>query len=84
MILIVAVRIIVNIPRYNTDRITPRAVELHFLSVKARVEFKICFLADKSFLSGEPRYIRNPLQPVLISSIRSSTSNRLVEPFLLM
>ena len=37
MILSGAVRIIVNMPRYSTNRITPRAIELHFLPVKARI-----------------------------------------------
>ena len=42
MILKAAVRIVVNIPRYSTDKITPRAFELHLLPVKARTDFKIC------------------------------------------
>ena len=33
---IVAVRIIENKPRYSTDRITSKAIELHFWPVKAR------------------------------------------------
>ena len=77
-ILNAAVRIIVNKPRYSTDRITPRGTELHFLVVKARIEYKICLLAHISLLSGEPRYTRNRLQPVPISSLRSSTSIKLI------
>ena len=66
----------------NHDRITQRAKELHFLHVKARIEFKIlCLLAIKSLISGEPRYVKNLLQPISISSLGSSTSNRLVELF---
>ena len=84
VILNAAVRIIVNMLRYSTDRITPGAIELHFLPVKARIEFKICLLAHKSLLSGEPQYIKNLLQPVPISSLRSSTSNRIIESFLSM
>ena len=71
-----------NMPRYSTERITPRAIELHFLPVKARFEFKICLLAHKSLLSSKPRYFKKLLQPVPISSLRSSISNRLFEPFL--
>ena len=83
MILNATVSIIVNMPRYSTDRNTPtRAFGLNFSLVKARIEFSICLLAHKSLLSGELRYIRNLLQPVPISSLRSSTSNRLVVPFL--
>ena len=77
-----AVRIIVNMPRFGTDRITPRAIELHFLPVKARKVFKLYLLAYKSLVSGEPRYVKNLKQPVSISSFCSLTSNRLVEPFL--
>ena len=46
------------------------------------MEIKIRLLANKSLLLDEPRYIKNLSQPVLISSLRSSTSNRLVEPFM--
>ena len=42
MILIAAVRIILSMPRYSTDRFTPNAFELHFSPVKARIEFEIC------------------------------------------
>ena len=82
MFLIAAVRFIVNMPRYSTDRITPREKDLHYLPVKTRIEYKIFSLAHKSLLSGEPRYIENVLQPLPISSFHSSTSNRLIEPFL--
>ena len=50
--------------------------------MKARIEYKICLLAHKSLLTGEPRYIKNLLQPVPNSSLCSSTYNILVEPFL--
>ena len=52
MILNAAVRIIVHMPRYSTDTITQRAIELHFLPVKVRIDFKICLLAHKSLLLG--------------------------------
>ena len=82
MILNAAVRIILNLPRYNTDRVTPEAIELHFLPVKAGIKYKICLLGHKFLLSGEPRYIKNLLQPVPIPSLRNLTANRLNEPFL--
>ena len=81
MILNAAVKIIVILPRLTTDRVTPRAIELHFLPMVARIEFKIFLLAHKSLLSGESRYIKNLLQPALISSLLSLTSNRLIEAF---
>ena len=82
MILNVPVRIIMNMTRYTTNRITHKAIELHFSLVRAVIEVKICLLAHKSLQSSEPRYIKNPLQPALISSLRISICKRLVEPFL--
>ena len=82
MILNTAVRIIVNMLRYSTDRITPRAIEPHFLPVKTKIESNICFLAHIFLLSGEPRYIKSLLQLFMISCLRSSTSNSLVQQFL--
>ena len=71
-----AVRAFVNMPRANTDLLTtPKVINLHFLSVKARIEFKICFLAHTTFLSTEPRYIKNLLQAVMISSFCRLTSS---------
>ena len=77
-----AVRIIVNMPRYRLDKITSRANELQFLPVEARIAYKICLLARKSLLSDQPRHNKNLLHPVPNSSLRSSASNRLYEPFL--
>ena len=48
IILNTAVRIIVNMPRYSTDKITPSTIELYFSPMKARIKFKICLLAIKS------------------------------------
>ena len=81
MILNYAVRFFVNIPRYNTDRITQGAIELHFFPLKARIDFEICLLAHKSLLSREPRCNKNLLQPVSNPSLCSSTSTKLVDPF---
>ena len=83
MILITPVRIIINMARYSTYRITPKAIELHCLPLEAGMEFKICLLAHKSLLSGEPRYFWNLHQSVPTSYLHSSASSRLVEPFLL-
>ena len=69
-------------PRYSIDRVTSRATKIPFLPVRSRIEYNICLVAHKSLFSGETRYIKNLLQPVLISSLRSSTSKRFVEPVL--
>ena len=60
------VRIFVNLPRSSPDRITPKGIELHFSPVKVRSEFRLCLLANKSFLSGESGYIKNLLKKFLI------------------
>ena len=45
------------------DRITPALIELHWLPVKARFEFKICLLTYKALKYGEPKYLRDYLVP---------------------
>ena len=56
--------------------------DLHFSPVKARIEVKISLLVHKSLLLVEPRYIKNMLQWVLISILRSAVSSRLLDPIL--
>ena len=82
MIMNDVVSFIAIMPRYNTVRMTQNGVEIYFLPVKPRIEYKKYLSAHKSLLFGEPRYSKNLLQPVQISSLRSSTSNRLIESFL--
>ena len=45
------------------DRITPTLIDLHWLPVKARIEFKICLLTYKALKYGEPKYLRDCLIP---------------------
>ena len=40
---------------------TQYLIELHWLPVKARIEFKICLLAFKALKFGQPRYLANLL-----------------------
>ena len=77
-----AVRIIVNMPRYSTDKNTPRANELSFLPVKATIKFKVCLLAHKCLLASEPQCLKTVLRSVPISGLRSSSTNRLIDPFI--
>ena len=55
-----------------------KATELSFLPVEVRIVVKINLLAHNSLLSGELRYIKNLLHPVLISRLCSSTSSSLL------
>ena len=82
MILNAAVRTICNMPRFSIERVTPKAIELHFLPVKARIEFKICLLVHKALISGQPKYLFDMLKPVTNSNLRSCTFGRLEEPFI--
>ena len=45
------------------ERITPALVELHWLPIKARIEYKICLLTYKALKYGEPKYLRDCLIP---------------------
>ena len=44
------------------ERITPVLIELHWLPIRARIEFKILMLTFKALKHNEPRYIRKMLQ----------------------
>ena len=43
------------------DRITPALIDLHWLPIKARIEFKRCVIVYQALKSGRPRYIRELL-----------------------
>ena len=67
-------------PRTST---TPSLIELHWLPVKARIEFKVCLLVYKALKHQEPKYILELLIPFRNASmaLRSSDDpHRLVEP----
>ena len=53
------------------DRITPALIDLHWLPVKARIEFKICLLTYKTLKYGEPKYLRDCLVP----NVEATTAN---------
>ena len=66
------------------DRITPALIELHWLPIKARVEYKILLLVHKALMYSEPKYLRNYLclfEPETNVTVRHATeSQRLSEP----
>ena len=45
------------------ERITPALIDLHWLPIKARIEFKICLLTYKALTSDKPKYLRDCLVP---------------------
>ena len=77
-----AARLIKGLPR--RERITPALIELHWLPIKARIEYKICVLSFQALKFGKPKYIRDMLkdfQPGTISVLRHSDHQfRLDEP----
>ena len=83
LILNSAARLIVNMPRFSRDRITPKCIDLHFLPIKARIEFKICLLTFKAIKHGKPSYLADLLKPyVPESNVQLRSSGRLNEPVL--
>ena len=83
MILNSAARLVVNLPRFSHDRITPICIQLHFLPVKARIEFKICLLIFKALKYGQPSYVSNLLKPFEpASNVQLRSIGRLREPFI--
>ena len=44
------------------ERITPALIELHWLPIKARIEYKIMVLTYKALKHDEPRYLRKMLK----------------------
>ena len=74
-----AARLICNIG--YRDRITPSLIDLHWLPVKQRIEFKICVLTYKSLHNTGPDYLNSLL--VLNSTtrrLRSSNAPTLTVP----
>ena len=66
------------------ERITPALIELHWLPIKARIEFKILTLTYKALKFNEPKYIRNMLevfeQRTNVTTRQANEENRLYEP----
>ena len=50
-------RLVAGLPRFSRERITPITIELHFLPIKARINFKICLLVYKALKLGQPAYL---------------------------
>ena len=77
-----SVRLICSLPpRVPT---TQYLIELHWLPVKARIEFKICLLAFKALKFGQPKYLANLLSlqnvPLGMDLRTSDDPYRLEEP----
>jgi len=66
------------------EHVTSALIDLHWLPIAARIEFKICVLAYHSLDSTAPAYISDMLQPVSTSqrqtNLRSATNSELFVP----
>ena len=78
-----AARVITGMPRYSRERITPINISLHFLPIKARIQYKLCLLTFKAMNHGEPRYLKELLVPENPQrALRSACNTRLQEPII--
>jgi len=57
---------------HSRDRVSAAMTKLHWLPVKARVQFMLCLLVHLTLISKAPTYITDLLQPVLTLSSRST------------
>lgn len=77
-----AARLVYSLPPWTPT--TPFLIELHWLPIKARIEFKICLIVFKALKFNQPSYIRELLHPLTYDStigLRSIDDNsRLHEP----
>ena len=77
-----AARLIFNLPPMTPT--TSSLIELHWLPIKARVEFKICLITYKALKFNQPSYIREMLtlsSPEFALGLRSSDDpDHLYEP----
>ena len=77
-----AARLIKGVP--PRERITPVLIELHWLPIKARIEYKIDVMTHQALQSGKPEYLRKMLENFHhdnIMELRHDTDlHRLLEP----
>ena len=67
------------------ERITPVLIELHWLPIRARIEFKILTLTYKALKYNEPKYLRSMLQTTDseagVNTRNTNATNRLFQPY---
>ena len=79
-----AARIVVGLPRFSHEHITPVLIDLHILLIKARIKYNICLLVHKALSFGQPRYLTELLhvREVTTRDLRASTARTLEEPII--
>ena len=49
---------------HGTTYVTPALIELHWLPITARVQYKLCLLVHSAVVGTAPDYLKNMLHPV--------------------
>ena len=66
------------------DHVTAALIDLHWLPVAARIEYKLCTLVYQSVTGNAPTYINDMLQPVSdldrMTQLRSASKGDLAAP----
>ena len=73
-----AARVVFGLPPRTPT--TPYLMQLHWLPVTARIEFKLCLLAYKALKFGEPKYLVELLTPQSRDILSDSDPHLLSEP----
>ena len=71
MLIKIAARIVVGLPRFSRGRIAPVCIVLYVLQIKARIKYEICLLAHKAAQCKEPLYLNEMLELRKPSTINS-------------
>ena len=69
-VLHVAARMVLNLRPY--DHVTPALLELHWLPIAERIDFKLCLLVHKALVGHAPQYIVDLIRPVAYLPSRAS------------
>ena len=76
-----AARLVIGMPRFSVNHITPVLIDLHILPIKARIKYKICTIVYKALKFEEPKYLWELLQRrTALPSLRQSSARFLEEP----
>ena len=66
------------------DHVTPALLELHWLPIAERIDFKLCLLVHKELVGHAPQYIADLIRPVADlpsrASLRTAHSGDLYVP----
>ena len=70
-----AARLVTGHTLWDRIRITPLLIDLHWLPIKARIEFKICVLTHQALKTGEPGYLKKKLHSYTLPASQTRNAN---------